>query len=114
MDSQECENMNQRITDMGADVHTHIRKLSDKFDTHHTMLTTHIDHFQKHEQDEIQRHDQFIESQSLNTKAINDLTNSVSGVVETYKTANSLGKFVKWSSGIVIGLGIIWTYFFKQ
>lgn len=113
MDKDECNAMNQRITDMGSDVHGHIRTLSEKFDSHHDILTTHIEHFKNHEKEEIARHDQFIESQSLNTKAINDLTDSVAGVVEVYSTANSLGKFAKWISGFLLAAGVIWAYLTK-
>lgn len=103
----DCEAMNQRIND----VRGHVRVISDKFDKHHEILTTHIQHFNNHELEELTRHDQFIKSQALNTKAINDLTTSVSGIVEVYSTASSIGKFVKWMSSIAIGIGLIVAYF---
>jgi hypothetical protein len=111
MNEEECAAMNQRVTDVETDIHGHIRNLSDKFDGHHTMLTTHIEHFEKHEREEIVRHDQFIESQALNTSAINDLTTSVSGVVEVYNTTNAVGRFVKWFAGIAVVIASLIAYF---
>jgi len=106
---EECDAMNKRVDN----VHVHIRELSDKFDTHHEILATHIEHFKNHEKDEVERHNQFINSQTLNTKAINDLTVSVSGVVEVYSTTKSVGKFIRWASGTVLGIGALFVYFSK-
>ena len=111
--NEECDAMNQRITDMGTDIHGHLRNLSDKFDSHHDILTNHIVKFDKHEKEEIARHSQFIESQALNTEAINKLSHSTEGLVEAWSTVGGVTKFIKWISGIVIAIVAAYSYYSK-
>jgi hypothetical protein len=102
--------MSRRIDDIEGSVHGQVRELGGKLDKHNGVLEAHIAHFQAHEADEIQRHQQFLDSQTKNTEAITDLTKSVSGVVEAYETANSVGKFIRWISGIVIAAASVLIY----
>jgi len=48
-----------------------------------------------------------------NTEAITRLTKSVAGVIEVYRTANSLGRFIKWASGIAIAITTLLIYLEK-
>lgn len=45
---------------------------------------------------------------------VDRLSDSVEGLVTAWKTAGGLVRFVKWSSGFIIGLGIIWKFFFDK
>jgi hypothetical protein len=68
---------------------------------------------QKHESDMIQRQDEQIASQALNTEAINRLSESTEGLVEVWSTANGVAKFIKWASGLVIAVVALYAYFTK-
>lgn len=43
------------------------------------------------------------------TKEVHALSKEVSGLVDAWKTASGVVAFVKWLSGFVAALGIIWT-----
>ena len=82
-----------------------------KLDAHNNTLDSHIVDFVNHEAEEVHRHQQFLDSQTKNTEAITALTKSVSGVIEVYETANSLGKFIRWSASIVVAVASAVIYF---
>ena len=105
--------MSKRISDIDKHVHHHLRALSSKLDDHHDILIGHMERFDRHELEDIKRQGQIIESQTLNTKALTDLTASVSGVVEVYNTTHSVGKFIKWISGVVAAIVGLWMYYTK-
>ena len=111
MTEHDCEKINQRITDNHSDIHKHIRMLGEKTDKQHEIVNALVEQFQHHEAEDSRRNTQFIESQTLNTKAINDLAHSVEGIVEAYRTANGVGKFIKWFGGIAISIGALIAYF---
>ena len=120
MDDAECEAMSQRVTDLKNDIHGHLRTHSEQMTQqgaqmveHHSLLVKHIEHFQKHEKEEVIRHTQNIKSQDALIESMDNLSTSVSGVIEVYTTVNSLGKFLKWISGIVVILAGTWAYFHK-
>ena len=106
--------VNQRIDDIEGSVkvfHGQIRALGDKLDTHNDALERHVEHFTIHEAEQAHRHKQFLDAHTDNTEAINKLTKSVAGVIEVYETANSLGRFIKWASGIAIAIATLLIYF---
>ncbi len=43
------------------------------------------------------------------TKEVHALSKEVSGLVDAWKTASGVVAFVKWLSGVVVAVGIIWT-----
>ena len=92
--------MNDRIDDISV-----------KLDSHNHTLEAHMVDFVNHEAEEVYRHQQFLDSQTKNTAAITELTKSVAGVIEVYETASSLGRFIRWSAGIVISIATIILYF---
>ena len=106
MTDNEYEDMRQRVDNMNIDLHGHIRVLGDKFDSH-------IIRFEKHERDVLERQDAQIASQTLNTEAINRLSESTQGLVEAWTTASSVAKFVRWASGLVVGGLALLAYFTK-
>jgi hypothetical protein len=80
-------------------------------------LDNHIDVYEKHCDDEEKRWELLIVSQERNTQSIRDLTTSTKeltestrGIVETWQTANGVGKFFKWLSGFAI-LGALVKWF---
>jgi len=109
----ELEEMRQRVSDIDTDLHGHIRNLSEQFEEHHEILTIHIEKFTQHEKEEIARHSQLIESQALNTEAINKLSISTEGLVEAWSTVGGVTKFIKWASGLVIAVVAFYTYYTK-
>lgn len=113
MEEDKEAEMDKRISDIGNSVHIHLRTLSSKIDDHNGILLSHVERFYKHELEDIKRQGQIIESQTLNTKALTDLTASVSGVVEVYNTTHSMGKFIKWISGVVAAIVGLWMYYTK-
>lgn len=106
--------MSRRIDDIEDNVkvfHGQIRVLGDKLDNHNDSLARHVEHFNAHEIEQASRHKQFLEAHTDNTAAITKLTQSVAGVIEVYQTANSVGKFVKWLSGIAAAvMAVIYMY----
>ena len=108
--------MSQRIDDIEGSVkvfHGQIRALGDKLDSHNDALERHVEHFNAHEAEQAHRHRQFLDAHTDNTEAITRLTKSVAGVIEVYQTANSLGRFVKWFSGIAIAVTTLLIYLEK-
>lgn len=45
------------------------------------------------------------------TEKVADLSTAVSGLVDAWKTASGVVAFIKWLSGAVVALGILWTAF---
>lgn len=45
------------------------------------------------------------------TEKVADLSSAVSGLVDAWKTASGVVAFIKWLSGAVVALGILWTAF---
>lgn len=45
------------------------------------------------------------------TERVADLSTAVSGLVDAWKTASGVVAFIKWLSGAVVALGILWTAF---
>ena len=43
------------------------------------------------------------------TDRVADLSTAVSGLVDAWKTASGVVAFIKWLSGAVVALGILWT-----
>lgn len=43
------------------------------------------------------------------TDKVADLSTAVSGLVDAWKTASGVVAFIKWLSGAVVALGILWT-----
>lgn len=43
------------------------------------------------------------------TEKVADLSTAVSGLVDAWKTASGVVAFIKWLSGAVVALGILWT-----
>lgn len=43
------------------------------------------------------------------TEKVADLSSAVSGLVDAWKTASGVVAFIKWLSGAVVALGILWT-----
>lgn len=42
---------------------------------------------------------------------VDTLSDDVAGLLELWKTASGVVAFIKWLSGIVVAVGIIWTAF---
>lgn len=42
---------------------------------------------------------------------VHTLTKEVAGLVDAWKTASGVVAFVKWLSGAVVAIGILWTAF---
>lgn len=42
---------------------------------------------------------------------VHTLTKEVAGLVDAWKTASGVVAFIKWLSGAIVALGIIWTAF---
>lgn len=111
METDDMRELRQKVTDMDTQLHGHIRILGEKVDRQGEIIVEHIRHFAAHEEAEVLRHKQFIESQMLNTKAINDLALSVSGVTEAYKTVRNVRDFAKWVAPLVVAIAAISAYF---
>lgn len=45
------------------------------------------------------------------TQKVEDLSTAVSGLVDAWKTASGVVGFIKWLSGVIVAVGIIWTAF---
>lgn len=45
------------------------------------------------------------------TKEVHTLSREVAGLVDAWKTASGVVAFIKWLSGIVVAVGILWTAF---
>ena len=43
------------------------------------------------------------------TVNVDRLSNEVAGLVDAWKTASGVVAFIKWLSGLVVAVGIIWT-----
>lgn len=43
------------------------------------------------------------------TDKVDRLSNEVAGLVDAWKTASGVVAFIKWLSGLVVAVGIIWT-----
>jgi len=43
------------------------------------------------------------------TDKVDRLSNEVAGLVDAWKTASGVVAFIKWMSGLVVAVGIIWT-----
>lgn len=82
--------MQNRINDLETSVHANLRELSEKLDNQQDVL---------------------MQAQTINTKAICDLTHHVSGVVEVHATVLILARFIKWFAGIGLSLAAIWFWF---
>jgi len=110
------DKMSQRIVDIEGNLesfHGQIKALGDKLDDHNDALERHVGHFNAHEIEQAHRHKQFLDAHTENTEAITKLTKNVAGVIEVYQTANSLGRFVKWFSGIAIAVTTLLIYLEK-
>lgn len=42
------------------------------------------------------------------TEKVADLSSAVSGLVDAWRTASGVVAFIKWLSGAVVALGILW------
>lgn len=42
---------------------------------------------------------------------VHTLTKEVAGLVDAWKTASGVVAFIKWLSGAIVALGVIWTAF---
>jgi len=40
---------------------------------------------------------------------VKELSGEVSGLVDAWKTANGVVGFIKWLSGAILAIGVIWT-----
>ncbi len=45
------------------------------------------------------------------TDKVDKLSEKVSGLVDAWQTASGVVGFIKWLSGVIVALGIIWTAF---
>lgn len=45
------------------------------------------------------------------TKEVHTLSKEVAGLVDAWKTASGVVAFIKWLSGVVVAVGILWTAF---
>lgn len=45
------------------------------------------------------------------TKEVHALSKEVSGLVDAWKTASGVVAFIKWLSGAILAVGVIWTAF---
>lgn len=45
------------------------------------------------------------------TDKVDTLSREVAGLVDAWKTASGVVAFIKWLSGIVVAVGILWTAF---
>lgn len=43
------------------------------------------------------------------TREVHALSKEVSGLVDAWKTASGVVSFIKWLSGAILAIGIIWT-----
>lgn len=43
------------------------------------------------------------------TKEVHALSKEVSGLVDAWKTASGVVAFIKWLSGAILAIGVIWT-----
>ena len=82
---EECSEMDLSIKQMHHDFHNHLREL----------------------REDIKR------GQEQDAASINKLVESTEGLIEAWNTANGVGKFLKWASGIVGVIAIGWGYFHK-
>ena len=79
-------------------------------------VNQHIKDFAEHKEDDIRRHEVYLVAQQQNTEGLKELTKVVSalekstrGMVEVYRTANSLQRFVKWIAAFaVVSVVITW------
>lgn len=42
------------------------------------------------------------------TEKVDTLSKDVAGLLEMWKTANGVVGFIKWLSGVIVAIGIIW------
>lgn len=45
------------------------------------------------------------------TDKVDRLSNEVAGLVDAWKTASGVVGFIKWLSGLIVAVGIVWTAF---
>jgi hypothetical protein len=45
------------------------------------------------------------------TDKVDTLSKEVAGLVDAWKTASGVVGFIKWLSGVIVAVGIIWTAF---
>ena len=45
------------------------------------------------------------------TDKVDRLSNEVAGLVDAWKTASGVVSFIKWLSGLIVAVGIVWTAF---
>jgi hypothetical protein len=45
------------------------------------------------------------------TDKVDKLSKEVAGLVDAWKTASGVVGFIKWLSGVVVAVGILWTAF---
>lgn len=45
------------------------------------------------------------------TDKVDTLSREVAGLVDAWKTASGVVAFIKWLSGVVVAVGILWTAF---
>lgn len=45
------------------------------------------------------------------TEKVDTLSQEVAGLVDAWKTASGVVSFIKWLSGVVVAVGILWTGF---
>lgn len=43
------------------------------------------------------------------TDKVDRLSNEVAGLVDAWKTASGVVGFIKWLSGLIVAVGIVWT-----
>ena len=77
-------------------------------------LEIHESRFDKHEKDEVYRHQIYIKSQQESIDAVRELSEKTHDMVEAWEAAEgvvkagaTLGKFVKWLSGFAMLGGIL-------
>jgi len=45
------------------------------------------------------------------TDKVSRLSDEVAGLVDAWKTASGVVAFIKWLSGVVVAVGVLWTAF---
>lgn len=103
-----------RIRLQSIDIEKNKQKLSEHgeiLSNQKAALDDHISRFDKYEQVQAERHKQVIVSQALNTEAVDNLTKTMGGAAEVYRTIRNLGRFIVWLSAIVTATGVIYAIF---
>ena len=85
---------------------SNVRPIETTLDALDSKLDLHIDQFEDYKELERKNWNYLMESQQANTDAIAQLTTATAGLVETWQTAHSIQRFIKWASAFMIFSGI--------